>query len=181
MSTATLEALANHEDLRVLRELINQDANIPFIVEQLKNISGAIVGLMETHVPVLDLSQLAIQEANRWISEIQAKRDQVTNFVLILESYDEILEGLWIKATNMTLIQPVIEGLRSNDQRFAYINQLYEPLADARRSSATVRKKLDIVSDNIQNSFSAIQQQQRNLQLVAQVTKAYGISVGDQR
>lgn len=181
MSTATLEALANHEDLRALRDLINLDANIPFIVEQLKNVSSIVMQMMNTNTPVLDLSLHSIQEANKSIQQIQNTRDQVTNSFLIIESYHEILEGLWIKATNMTLIQPVIEGLKSNDQRFAYINQLYEPLAEARRSLAVVRKKLDIVSDNIQNCFNSIQQQQRNLQLVAQVTKAYGMNVGDQR
>jgi hypothetical protein len=181
MSNATLEALANHEDIRAIRELILQDQNIPFVLDQLKNISTGLVAFMETQTPVLDLSQYSITEANKWIAQIQARRDQVTSFTLYLESYDEILEGLWIRATNMTMIQPVIEGLRSNEQRLAYINQLYEPLAEVRRASKVVRKKLDIISENIQNSFNSLQQQQRNLQLVAQVTKAYGLNVGDGR
>ena len=168
MSTATLEALANQEDIKAIRELILQDVNIPFIVDQMKNISSGLMGLMNNDTPTLDLSQHSVTEANRWISQLQARRDNITNYVLILESYDETLENLWIKATNMTLIQPSIEGLRSNDQRLAYINQLYEPLSEARRSLSVLRKKVDIVSENIQNSFNAMQQQQRNLQLVAE-------------
>lgn len=175
MSQSQLEALAMQEDIKALREIIAEDPNLEFIRNQTYAISNEITKMLEgVAMPALDLSETSIKQANEWLRGLQTSKDKLVFFHIRLDEYEAIIQDHWSKAFNITMIQPAIEGLRSNDQRNAYIEQLFEGLCKLRRSLSSTKKKIQILEDNLETGFHNLQQQQRNLQLVAQASRFYG-------
>ena len=117
---------------------------------------------------------ISIKQANVWLKDLQSKKDRFIFFQIRLDEYDNIVSDHWIRASNICMIHPLIEGLRSNDQRNAYIEQLFEGLFFLKRSMDLVKRKIKILQENLDNRFTNLQQQQRNLQIVAQVSRIYG-------
>ena len=75
------------------------------------------------------------------------------------------------------MIQPSIEALRSNDQRMVYVEHIFEDVNGIkfnrlRRDIKFVVRKMETIEKNLQDGFWNLQQQQRNLQLIAQMNKA---------
>lgn len=182
MSQSNLEALANQEEIKYLREVIASDPNMEFIRNQIYTISKEITTMMGgVNLPALDLSETSVKEANNWLRGLQATKDRLVFFQIRIDEYEEILQDHYGKAYNICMIQPAIEGLRSNDQRNAYIEQLFEGICKLRRSLSVSKKKIQILQDNLDTGFKNMQQQQRNLQLVAQVSRFYGNPTGESR
>lgn len=181
MSQASLEALVNTPEILSIRQIINEDPNIIFIQDQLKNISAEvgknIISLYEAGpqgLPALDLSESSVKEANLWLRNLQSQKDRIVFYQIRLEEYGGIIANHWSKSSNLCMINPMIEGLRSNDQRQAYIEQVFENLVDVMQSLKLLKKKIQILEDNLETGFRNLQQQQRNLQLVAQASRYYG-------
>lgn len=183
MSQSNLEALINQADIQTLREIIQQDPNIAFIQDQLRMISEDIGKTLNDlydpnipGVPVLDLSDPSVKQANQWLRDLQVQQDRMIFYNVRLDEYDSIIQDHWTRATNLCMIHPVIEGLRSNDQRMAYIETAFESLSTLLRNLKLVRRKIQILQDRSEGCFKNLQQQQRNLQILAQVSRIYGNS-----
>lgn len=166
MSKEALEMLATIPDIVQLKETIKHDPNINFIEEQNNHILGQLASFLNVQPPVLDLNPTSVQEANKYLTTLQGYRDRITNFNMCMDDYETKIQSYWSLAYNLCMIQTAIESLRSNDQREAYIYQLFPELVAIRRKIALTKKKLTVLSDNVTNAFFTIQQQQKNLMLV---------------
>lgn len=174
MSQATLQNLLEQEDIKRLREIILADPMLAQAHIQSSVILSELSQLTNLQTPALDLSTESIKQANQWLQLLQAHRDKITYYLSVLDTFEFHLNAHWSMAFNICSIQPSIEACRNQDQREAYIYQLFEELQKARKALGFAKKKLTILSDNIQNSFYNVQQQQRNLQLVTQIARQYG-------
>jgi hypothetical protein len=166
VSKEALEMLATVPDIIQLKETIKQDPNIAFIDEQNTQILNQLEALHKLQPPVLDLNPNSVQEANKFLTQLQGHRDRITNFNMCIDDYETRIQGYWSLAYNLCMIQSAIESLRSNDQREAYIYQLFPELVTIRRKIGLTKRKLSILSDNVTNAFFTLQQQQKNLMLV---------------
>lgn len=166
MSRETLEMLAAIPDISNLKDMIKQDPQIPFVEQQNLEILNQISTFHSLQTPVLDLNTTSISEANKFLATLQSIRNNLTFFSFRLEEYESTINRYWSLAYNLCMIQNSIESLRSNDQRMAYIEQLFPELIDLKRKISVTKRKLTYLSDNVTNSFFTLQQQQKNLQLV---------------
>jgi len=164
MSQATLNELSLIPDIISLREIIVNDPEITQIPGELSKISHDLV-IMQSNVavPVLDLNPESIKQANQWLAYTQGYKDRITYHRNLLDGYDHKIGIYW--------------NLRSNDQRMVYVEHIFEDVNGIkfnrlRRDIKFVVRKMETIEKNLQDGFWNLQQQQRNLQLIAQMNKA---------
>jgi len=178
MSQATLNELSLIPDIISLREIIVNDPEITQIPGELSKISHDLV-IMQSNVavPVLDLNPESVKQANQWLAYTQGYKDRITYHRNLLDGYDHKIGIYWNLGQNILMIQPSIEALRSNDQRIVYVEHIFEDVNGIkfnrlRRDIKFVMRKMETIEKNLQDGFWNLQQQQRNLQLIAQMNKA---------
>lgn len=178
MSQATLNELSLIPDIISLREIIVNDPEITQIPGELSKIGHDLV-IMQSNVavPVLDLNPESIKQANQWLAYTQGYKDRITYHRNLLDGYDHKIAIYWNLGHNILMIQPSIEALRSNDQRMVYVEHIFEDVNGIkfnrlRRDIKFIMRKMETIEKNLQDGFWNLQQQQRNLQLIAQMNKA---------
>lgn len=169
-----LDSLLLNEDIVNLKEIIFQDPLFPQIREQVPILVNELSSMMGSHMPVLDLNPAAVNEANHWITILQANRDKICQYEINLRTFDYQVDRYWSIAYNICMVQPQIEGLRSNEHKRAYIEQVFKDLLEMKNYLAISLKKLQIISDNIQQAYYSFSAQQKNVQLLATVHRSYG-------
>lgn len=170
-----LDALLLNEDIVSLKEMISNDPLFKTMYEQVPLVMKEIHPYLDLNMPTLDLDVTSVQEANRWISQLQAGRDKICQYEIILRTYEYNVGRYWTLAQSICMVQPQLEGLRSNEQRKAYIDQVFKDLVEAKNYIEINLKKLNIISDNIQQAYYSFNAQQKNVQLLATVHRSYGV------
>jgi hypothetical protein len=172
-----LDALLLNENIISLKEMIKQDPIFQTIAEQLPIILNELSSLMNFNMPVLDLNPAVVYEANTWIRDLQIVRDKICQYEVTLRIYEYRIDHYLNLAHNICMVQPQLEGLRSNEQRNAYIEQVFQDLWDKKNYMKVSMKKLDIISNNCQQAYYSFIAQQKNLQFLATVHKSYGTPI----
>jgi hypothetical protein len=168
MSQEALNLLAANEDIVSLKTIYNEDPTIKQIKEQLPVIEQGVVNLLAgLSLPTLDLNEFSIKEGNAWLGQIQQKRDDCARYDSILKTYEYHIKRHWTLAYSICMTQPVIESMRSNEQRVAHIDRLFPEIVDLRERATLAAKKLQIVHDNLQQASYNFSAQQKNIQFLA--------------
>jgi hypothetical protein len=168
MSQEALNLLAANEDIVSLKTIYAEDPTIKQIIEQLPNVVQGTNNLLAgMSLPTLDLNEVAVKEANAWLAELQRKRDDCARYDSILKTYEYHVKRYWSLAYNICMTQPVIESMRSNEQRLAHIERLFKDISDLRDQIVLATKKLVIVHENLQQASYNFSAQQKNIQFLA--------------
>jgi hypothetical protein len=178
MSQQVLDSLLLNEDIQKLKAAFQIDPYVIACREWMLWANNELAKMINIGVPCLDATPLAIREANLWLQGLQNNRDTLTNVNMKLDDFELTIDAYYNRAHSITMIQPQIEtGLKSNDQRNAYFEQVFDELVYFKSYIDVIRKKSDMVNDSFQSAFFNVQQQQKNLQLVSRVINAYGTPV----
>lgn len=177
MSTQVLQALACLPEVLQLKKLIQEDPSIKQFLLDCQAIDSIYASMLEDtrELPLLNENPQSILAGNAYLQKIQAHRDKLLTLNNSLDGYKALFDRYWSLAYNLLMIQPTIEALKSNDQRNAYIEQVWEDLISMRRRRGVLERKLQAYSDTLSNAFFNLQQQQRNLNLVQSVLFGRGI------
>jgi hypothetical protein len=169
-----LDSLLLNEDVINLKGILGQDPLFTQINQQVPLLINELNAMMTMAMPVLDLNQAAVADANRWIATLQGHRDKICQYEITLRTFEYHVDRYWSIAYNMCMVQPQIEGLRSNEHKKAYIEQVFKDLIEMKNYVSISLKKLQIISDNIQQAYYSFSAQQKNVQLLATVHRSYG-------
>ena len=169
-----MDSLLLNEDVINLKEILRTDPMFLQINQQVPILISELNSMLSINMPVLDLNPAAVTLANQWITSLQANRDKICQYEITLRTYEYHIDRYWSLAYNICMVQPQIECLKSNDHKKAYIEQIFKEILEMKNYLSISLKKLQIISDNIQQAFYSLNAQQKNLQFLATVHKSYG-------